>query len=111
MATTSDDEEYIAQLLEESAEADNPQITVEFIGEAWVGDYAREVDDGRTQYTVPLDALRTDDGEWAVHSTGTTYLVPDYLRKHENAPEWVQEWSGPHTIKLVGYQPPDAGWR
>lgn len=65
-------------------------ITVTFIPQAWIRDYAYNVDiDGPNTWEVPVEmveGIRPDSHE------------SDNLRHHENAPKWVKDWSGPFYI-------------
>lgn len=96
----------ISQLPDRADVIDEHLAVLEFIGEAWIDDRAHEVDDGRFTYEVPLAHLRTSDGEWAIESTASSYHVSDLLKDHENAPETVQNWPGPFTIKLRDWYVP-----
>lgn len=92
--------DYLESLEEDEAV---DEVRLEFIGQAWVDEYARAVDDGHTEFTIPLEDLKTRDNEWAIHSTATSYHVEDSLHRHENAPEWVQDWDGPFELKLANH--------
>lgn len=63
-----------------------------FHPQAWINDYAVEVDaEGETEWEcgdVPAD-MRDDDYD------------SDDLRFHENAPQWVKDWSGPFYVEIV----------
>lgn len=65
-------------------------VTVEFVPQAWINDYAYPVDpEGETTWEVPVDqlvGLKPDD------------YPSDELRFMDNVPKWVQEWSGPFYI-------------
>jgi hypothetical protein len=84
------------------------EAILQFIAQAWVDDRAREVDDGRFEYTVPLADLRTDNGEWKIHSTISSHHVDDELKLHENTPEKAKSWSGPFEIKLLKWTSNDS---
>jgi hypothetical protein len=63
-----------------------------FHPQAWQNDYAIDVDpEGDTSWDVgevPAD-LEDDNYE------------SDQLRFHKNAPQWVQDWSGPFWVEIV----------
>lgn len=65
-------------------------ITVEFVPQAWINDYAYNVDpEGPTTWEVPVKKLigiRPDSYE------------SDELREMRSAPKWVREWSGPFYV-------------
>lgn len=63
-----------------------------FHPQAWVRDYAIEVDpEGDTAFEV---------GDVPESVEDNTY-ESDELRFHPNAPEWVREWHGPFWIEIV----------
>ena len=65
-------------------------VTVEFVPQAWINDYAYPVDpEGETTWEVPAEKL--------VGITPDSY-ESDELRFMDNAPEWVREWSGPFYV-------------
>lgn len=65
-------------------------ITVEFVPQAWINDYAVNVDpEGPTTWEVPVEMVRDVEPD---------QYESDDLRFHENAPEWVKEWSGPFYV-------------
>lgn len=68
-----------------------------FVPEAWINDYAVEVDsEGETDWDL------TDDEALKIlpeaQSTGADL---DFLRDHPGAPQWVRNWHGPFTVRLV----------
>lgn len=66
---------------------------VEFHPQAWVNDYAVEVDpQGPTQYEV-------EDSDIESGWESDTYET-DALKDHPNAPEWVREWQGPFWVDV-----------
>lgn len=110
---TTDYDELIDQLPDNKAAIELADATLLFIGEAWINGHAREVDNSRAEFTVPLADLhrdhtahigspgkQTEDHPWFIHSTPMNHYVSDAFRTHENAPEWVQEWQGPFEVKL-----------
>lgn len=70
---------------------------VEFVPQAWMNDYAIEVDpEGETEWVVEADEI-----------TNPYMLVDDQyesdeLRFSRNAPDWVQDWSGPFCVRILG---------
>lgn len=64
-----------------------------FQPEAWIDDYAVDVDpDGPDTWTVSpamAAAIIADD-----------YQDLDYLRDDEAAPAWVRNWTGPFTVYI-----------
>jgi hypothetical protein len=78
---------------------ENDSVELAFIGEAWINGNAKKVDNGKCTFSVPVSHMKANE-EWAIESTCTSYHVSDILHTHDNAPEWVQNWYGPFTIKL-----------
>ena len=65
-------------------------ITVRFVPQAWINDYAINVDlEGPDTWEVPA--------EMVVGIEPDSY-ESDELREMDNAPEWVREWSGPFYV-------------
>jgi hypothetical protein len=76
-----------------------PTVTVAFVAQKWVGDYADEVEPwGDHTWEIPLSEFLEifPDAE----SLATNYEDRDGLRLHDNAPKWVQEWDGPFEVVL-----------
>jgi hypothetical protein len=67
---------------------------IRFVAQAWINNYAVECDpEGPTTFLVPdsdVTAKMHDDAG-----------ARDDLRAHDNAPEWVREWSGPFECEIV----------
>lgn len=65
-------------------------ITVRFVPQVWVNDYAYNVDpEGEDTWEVPIQDIvdiEPDDYE------------SDDLRHADNAPQWVKDWSGPFYV-------------
>ena len=75
------------------------QIIAEFIPQIWVNDYAIKADPlGETKFDVTAAILEMDKYT-ALDLVDDTYET-DELRYSTNAPEWVQEWSGPFYIRV-----------
>ena len=65
---------------------------VRFHPQAWINDYAVEVDaEGPTEFEV---------GEVAADVRDDSY-PSDNLRDHENAPQWVKDWGGPFYVEIL----------
>lgn len=70
---------------------------VTFHPQAWQRDYAVEVDpEGDTSWFVQLADTLNEDGEELANDD----FDSDDLRNHENAPQWVKDWSGPFYITI-----------
>lgn len=100
-------EEIISALPDDPALIERSQATLLFIAEAWIDGEAKEVDDGRHEFTVPLSQLHTadpgqspHDDQWAIRGTAHNHLVEDELKNHERNRAKFTEWSGPFSIKL-----------
>lgn len=70
------------------------KILAHFTPEAWVNDYAIEVDaEGPREWYVTVatadDIANDPDGDL------------DFVREDERAPEWIKDWSGPFDIHVV----------
>jgi hypothetical protein len=80
-----------------AGDAEASETTVRFQPEAWINDSA-----------VPVDA--EGDVEWTVSSNTATSIGEalergsdlDFVRYDRYAPDWIREWSGPFTVKIVG---------
>ena len=61
--------------------------TVTFRPQAWVNDYAVDVDaEGPDKFTVPNEL---------VQNMKPNSYESDSLREHSNCPTWAKEWDGP----------------
>lgn len=74
-----------------------PRWIASFHPQAWINDYAVDVDpEGTTEWDV-TDVIETD-------FKGVPPEADDYpsdtLRYHPNAPEWVREWSDPFYVSV-----------
>jgi hypothetical protein len=70
------------------------EVKVSFAPQAWVNDYAIEVDaEGPREWYVTVatadDIANDPDGDL------------DFVREDERAPEWIKDWSGPFDIHVV----------
>jgi hypothetical protein len=76
-----------------------PQETVEvvFSPQEWAAGYAIAAQDRDTvTYEVPREDATDDNGDLYEDDT----YESDQLSDHENAPEWVQDWSGPFYVTI-----------
>ena len=81
-------------------------FTARFFPEAWVNDYAVEVDpEGETSWDA-TEAVRDDFDYFAdlfgrdIFGGESVVDNDDVLAADPNAPEWVREWRGPFTINV-----------
>ena len=73
-------------------------VTVRFTPQAWIRDYATECDpEGPREFTIPERDARDDTGQRLPDRS----YESDTLKEHENAPKWIQEWSGPFEIEIL----------
>lgn len=92
-----------------SIETSPATTRVHFRPEAWVNDYATEVDpEGPQTWDVtPATAAQIN--------TSTSDL--DFVKDDPNAPQWVRAWPGPFTITVLtpgsdeGSPAPSPAWR
>lgn len=67
-------------------------MRVRFHPQAWINDRAIEVDpQGETEWEVEVVVDDVEDDTYE----------SDELRLHENAPEWVKDWTGPFFIEVL----------
>lgn len=92
-------DEVVEALPDDEAAIESEDAVLEFTGEAWIDGRARAVDDKEETFTVPLTDLQVD-GEWALEETPSRHFVSDQLHRHENAPDWIQEWDGPFELQV-----------
>lgn len=75
------------------------QIIAKFHPQAWINDYAFEVDpEGETTWDVTDEIVAM--GEGAAMTLQDDQYNTDNLRFSKNAPKWVQEWSGPFYVEV-----------
>lgn len=68
-----------------------------FRPQAWVNDYAIDVDpEGQTRW----DLSDAEAHQWLAEAQGSCPDL-DALQNHRNAPQWVQDWRGPFYIDLI----------
>lgn len=73
-------------------------MRVHFQPQAWISDYATQVDDeGEDIWIV------TDETARRVRARFESYTSQDldFVREDDNTPHWVREWSGPFEITVV----------
>lgn len=74
-----------------------PTYRATFHPQAWVNDYAIEVDpQGPTTWEVTPELIASLPAGW---NKSCTY-ESDELRNDPAAPEWVREWTGPFDIEV-----------
>lgn len=67
-------------------------MRVRFHPQAWVNDYAIEVDpQGKAEWEVGdvPDGIADDTYE------------SDEFRSHDNAPQWARDWTGPFYVEIL----------
>lgn len=99
---TATKDEVIDELPDEDEAIESGEAVLEFTGQAWIEGRARDVDNKETTFTVPLSDLRIGD-YWALDKTPHRHFVDDQLHRHQNAPEWVQTWSGPFELQVKSF--------
>lgn len=106
--TTASKGKVIEALPKGETELATRGVVLEFTGEAWINEQARDIDGKETTFTIPLTDLH-QNGEWALDETPCRHFVSDSLHTHENAPKWVQEWDGPFELQVKHWtqQPPE----
>lgn len=74
-----------------------PTVRVRFIPQAWIRNYAVEVDpEGAAEYDVPARDAQDTDGQWLRDHD----YASDALKGHDNAPAWIWDWSGPFEVEI-----------
>jgi hypothetical protein len=77
------------------------RIIAEFVPQAWVNNYAINVDpEGPTTWDVTDYILENYSKERALALKDDDYPTDD-LRNHASAPEWVRDWSGPFYVQVA----------
>ena len=72
------------------------KLTLWFTPQAWVNDYAIEVDcEGDREWVVTWEGDEVPDDD--------TY-ESDELRYMEGTPAWIADWSGPFYISILGVE-------
>ena len=74
-------------------------ITAEFTPQAWVNDYAMNVDpEGPTKWNVTDDILKMDVDD--IRQLADDDYQSDDLRNLPLAPQWIRDWSGPYYVTV-----------
>jgi len=77
---------------------DGPYAELEFTPQKWIRGRAEPVEtEGDRSWLVPLEDAVNDEG---VLISPTDFEADD-LKDHDRAPFWVQNWSGPFSIKII----------
>jgi len=72
-------------------------VEVVFSPQEWTDEYAMASEErDPVTYEVPRKDAENDNGELYEDDTHQS----DQLADHENAPEWVQNWSGPFYVTI-----------
>jgi hypothetical protein len=75
------------------------RIIAEFVPQAWVRDYAIEVDpEGPTEWDVTETIIAMGRDE-ALAMVDDDY-PSDNLRDSPDAPKWIRDWSGPFYVRI-----------
>lgn len=75
---------------------EGPAVELTFHPQEWVGEHARTVTPkGPTTWEVPLEDAVVD-GEIVDSCSSES----DALARHERAPHWVRQWSGPFYVEV-----------
>lgn len=91
--------EFIAEA--SAALPEPPMVEVEFTPQAWINDYATEVDaQGDTTFDVPLSSKLFLPDERGQLPEDDQYETDD-LTRAENAPEWISDWGGPFYVTVA----------
>ena len=84
-----------------------PRYIARFSPQAWVNDYAIEVDpEGPTEWDATEGVAGMPDGYRdgllvELETNDEARDDDDWLQRHDlNAPDWVRDWSGPFDIYL-----------
>jgi hypothetical protein len=93
------EDEVVEALPDDEAAIESGEAVLEFTGQAWIDERARDVDGKEETFAVPLTDLRAGDS-WALDETPSRHFVSDQLHRHENAPGWIQEWDGPFELQV-----------
>lgn len=76
------------------------RIIATFHPQAWINEYACEVDpEGETKWDV-TDEIVAMGAQKALALLDDQYDT-DNLRFSQNAPKWIQEWSGPFYVEVA----------
>lgn len=80
-------------------EPGSKRIIARFTPQAWINDYAVDVDpEGETEWDVTAYILTMDREE--VLSISDNEYSSDHLKADPNAPRWIRDWHGPFYITV-----------
>ncbi len=78
------------------------RIIATFHPQAWVNDYAIEVDpEGETEWDVTDYILASFTPEEALALEDDQYESDNLSTDDPNAPKWIREWSGPFYVEVA----------
>lgn len=87
--------------------SDHRHVTLRFVPQAWVSDYAIEVDpEGPREWTVSRElmlATFASASDWQ-----SNHQARDDMRFEGAAPIWIRDWSGPFEVELA--DDPESIW-
>lgn len=87
--------------------SDHRRVTLRFVPQAWVSDYAIVVDpEGAREWTVSRElmlATFASGPEWQGN-----HQAREDMRFEGTAPIWIRDWSGPFEVDLV--DDPESIW-
>ena len=81
------------------------RYTAHFTPQAWIRDYAIDVDPEGPQTWDCTAEIATMPARYAQQVIQDGHDPDDWLKGDPNAPEWVREWSGPFEIHVSGPEP------
>lgn len=95
----SDFDDWKCQVARLLMPADGPRVIARFVPQAWVNDYAIDVDpQGETMWDVTHQiASISRDAALAIEDGGDS---SDDYRLSTAAPSWVRDWTGPFRVEL-----------
>jgi hypothetical protein len=77
--------------------SDKRTVLIRFIAQAWINDYAVTADpQGPTTFRAPVADAQDGAGRWLESHSDQS----DVLHTNRNAPQWVQDWTGPFEIEI-----------
>jgi len=78
--------------------ADRERIMADFTPEAWIRDYAVQVDPaGETEIDVTYEMLLLGKDAASQLTSGDC----DHLKEAVRVPAWIADWAGPFTIRVA----------
>lgn len=86
------------EAVEDVDNIDGPYVELKFTPQEWIRGRAEPVEtEGKRSWLVPVEDAVNDEGVLI----SPTDFEADELKDHERAPFWVQNWSGPFSIKII----------